>query len=394
MINFQKIKLNEEFELFINEKTTTIVSNIKKNTLFRFNIYIKNFLNKENKSNFSSYNNYQPTEKNFYDLLNEVIFDLYNSPMDIFKNKDINTENTVDNQNQILEPQTITSFNNFLLNQIEKYSFLLNGNSNLMRGNCVFRKMHFYFKNSTKEILLFSFQKVANKKEFAFIFLLFPELNELMDSVLKDKYDMIVLKKVYYVLGFIIFKSVLLKSKIIKDLEYLLNIKKHYNFLRSNTLIRYILDVRSLIYILRETLRGLNKKFKFNFQNLLNIFYSFLRINCPVYLERLNMDEYFFINYFPKYLKIAKTKAGKIIEFKTSKRHKYFLLDSNLLNRDGAFFEKLNLKLIKFFKDCESDAINDIRKFCLPKKHAPFYHYALKKADFSFKLFSLLNENI
>ncbi|RVD91100.1 hypothetical protein TUBRATIS_24590 [Tubulinosema ratisbonensis] len=150
-------------------------------------------------------------------------------------------------------------------------------------------------KNGNDRILIETFildvERLAEDKKYKIIFLLFPEINYLILHIKNKLVSFINFKQIFCVITFVVFKYSFLRENLLIDLKHLY-FTENQDYLQSRLLCKFILNIRTLLYIVYCNVKRLISSIKYKKYMCLRLFFCFLRVEIPEISDCLDIDEH------------------------------------------------------------------------------------------------------
>lgn len=386
----RSLELKSSFFKELGVSMIKIINDAEEESLFRFNSIMKQIKSLTfNSSNLMPFYN----NPNYKTKMIEFIDQIKNPNFDVFKNLFSKIITYTCLKSYRLLNFLEDSFKKFMAYQYDQIGIFLEG-SNFAYNYKLFRKPTKVNQMKNSSFFGFLFRKAFDHPKICFIHLLFPELNDLI-SIFESKSILLhVCKKAFFVLEYIFFKSLIIRNDLKNELAYLSQDGSNVEYQKLETLYKYILDVRSLLYISFEALDNLNCSINpiQSKIHLMRTFFDFIKVVAPSALDFFTVDEFFFTKHTFKDISEFKTK-NYYLESKTSKKM-YAIFLFKEFKRNSNFKNLIDFDL-KMFEEYISNEITSIMNYYNKKEFTSeeIKNYVnFKKLTYMRKLLEALNK--
>ncbi|RVD93055.1 hypothetical protein TUBRATIS_004200 [Tubulinosema ratisbonensis] len=302
LFTFEKecfFQVPDEKKYFLGNNVIRKISLFEKRSLFRFRIYYERIQGIFSISN-NELNNIDRdvrTQVNFLEFLDNYILDTSFKELkllDLEKESRYNSNFVFVNGHKISLNCLLKNFKEYLKNQLEEYRQLFLTTSKQYRLPFI-KLIDRFTKEKKIEFMTKVLEKHFAEDTLLFITKLFPEINLILDKLKKKDVNINKTKICFFIFGFIILKSELLKHGFIKEIQSKKN-NPNFIFCESKVISKYILNIRTLIYFLKCSV-FCKRTCSIIKNSLLILFLYYLRATCPDILSHYKIYEFYYDDY-------------------------------------------------------------------------------------------------
>lgn len=352
-----KFILEDKLEKILGNDLSQKINEIESKTPIRFNLYLKQLSEiSYRKSNILDFHNNSFVKKGVNDFLNDYIVCKWRDEDEIYEEAPNNIIEKFGDytKNSDFLKWLQKTFNDFLMYQFRKFMLFFKSEKGFF---CKYKLFKIFLNKDESyncEILIYILKRLFEEKNFAYVNFLFPEIKILINDLTLNNVYYLECRKVFFILGFIIFKSELLKNKIKDDINITIN-GFIYDYQYSITLCKYILDVRSLLYLVRESLiKKFGGRCLAQDKNMvIHLFFNYIRVFFPYTLKHYQVDEFFFLAYKFKGYDLMKPKLIHKETLQTKKIIEIWALNDFSKFSNYRNLEDFRLKIYETFKEIE-----------------------------------------